>query len=409
MGHTLSWLSSSSASGTALNYNFLCSPIQEKTVGTSGSIAGSGDIYMDNSTTSYVNVSDPAKRRGLFFGDKKLFCFRKAGLSLNNQELTNMHLTKGFFISGIPRRTYHSRLLLGSCLMNSRIFSSLHGAAADVSFDISPVDEQLGDSEDSSEQSSIGKRAVKLISGSCYIPHPLKEETGGEDAHFICVDEQVIGIADGVGGWADVGVDAGEYARELMSNSVAAILEEPKGSVDPARVLEKAHSVTQVSGSSTACIIALTNQQGIHAINIGDSGFVIIRDGSTVFRSPVQQYGFNFPYQLENGTRGDLPSAGQVFRFHAAPGDVIVAGTDGLFDNLYNNEISSIIVNGVRTHMEPEVLARKIAALARERAQDRARQTPFATAAQHAGFRYHGGKLDDITVVVSYVSAASNQ
>lgn len=70
----------------------------------------------------------------------------------------------------------------------------------------------------------------------------------------------MIGIADGVGGWADVGVNAGLYARELMSNSVSAILDEPKGCIDPARVLEKAHSITKAKGSSTACIIALTDQ-----------------------------------------------------------------------------------------------------------------------------------------------------
>ena len=101
---------------------------------------------------------------------------------------------------------------------------------------------------------------MKLLSGSCYLPHPDKEETGGEDAHFICVDEQAIGVADGVGGWAALGVDAGQYARELMSHSVTAIQEEPKGSIDPARVLEKAYTSTKAKGSSTACIIALTKQ-----------------------------------------------------------------------------------------------------------------------------------------------------
>lgn len=67
-------------------------------------------------------------------------------------------------------------------------------------------------------------------------------------------------MADGVGGWASLGVDSGLYSRELMSNSVAAIHEEPDGSIDPARVLEKAHSSTKAKGSSTACIIALTEQ-----------------------------------------------------------------------------------------------------------------------------------------------------
>lgn len=52
--------------------------------------------------------------------------------------------------------------------------------------------------------------------------------------------------------------------------------------------------------------------QGLNAINLGDSGFIVIRDGCTVFRSPVQQHDFNFTYQLESGNSGDLPSSGQV-------------------------------------------------------------------------------------------------
>lgn len=53
--------------------------------------------------------------------------------------------------------------------------------------------------------------------------------------------------------------------------------------------------------------------QGLNAINLGDSGFMVVRDGCTVFRSPVQQHDFNFTYQLECGSNGDLPSSGQVF------------------------------------------------------------------------------------------------
>ncbi|KAK8970162.1 putative protein phosphatase 2C 55 [Platanthera guangdongensis] len=108
---------------------------------------------------------------------------------------------------------------------------------------------------------SPGDRSLKMLSGSCCLPHPDKEETGGEDAHFICDDEKVIGVADGVGGWADLGVDAGQYAKELMSNSVSALLNEPEVMINPLRVLEKAYYSTKAKGSSTACIIALTNQR----------------------------------------------------------------------------------------------------------------------------------------------------
>ncbi|XP_068651076.1 probable protein phosphatase 2C 55 isoform X3 [Aristolochia californica] len=279
-------------------------------------------------------------------------------------------------------------------------------AASDVSFDGTAREEQLANATASPDQKVPGDRALKLLSGSCYLPHPDKEETGGEDAHFICVDEQAIGVADGVGGWADLGIDAGQYARELMSHSVCAIQEEPKGSIDPARVLEKAYTITKAKGSSTACIIALTDQlQGLHAINLGDSGFLVVREGCTIFRSPVQQHDFNFTYQLASGNNSDPPSSGQVFTIPVVPGDVIIAGTDGLFDNLYNNEVTAVVVHAVRAGLGPQVTAQKIAALARQRAQDKNRQTPFSTAAQDAGYRYYGGKLDDITVVVSYITS----
>ncbi|KAL0369065.1 UNVERIFIED_CONTAM: putative protein phosphatase 2C 55 [Sesamum calycinum] len=260
---------------------------------------------------------------------------RKATMSLQNKEQPNNFLLYGYFIYNVAKRKGNSNPFLGFGFEGFHISSPAYsstGTAPDVSFDNSMKEEQHSSPADSSELNVPIDRTLKLNSGSCYLPHPDKEETGGEDAHFICTDEQAIGVADGVGGWADLGVDAGQYARELMSNSVNAIQEEPRGSVDPARVLEKAYTSTKAKGSSTACIIALTDQ-GLHAINLGDSGFMVVRDGCTVFRSPVQQHDFNFTYQLESGNAGDLPSSGQVFTVPVAPGDVVIAGTDGLFDN----------------------------------------------------------------------------
>jgi hypothetical protein len=47
-------------------------------------------------------------------------------------------------------------------------------------------------------------------------------------------------------------------------------------------------------------------------VNLGDSGFVVVRDGRTVLRSPSQQHDFNFTYQLESGGGSDLPSSAQA-------------------------------------------------------------------------------------------------
>ncbi|XP_047329364.1 protein phosphatase PTC7 homolog fig-like [Impatiens glandulifera] len=251
--------------------------------------------------------------------------------------------------------------------------------------------------------SSSPPMKLKIVSGSCYLPNPNKEETGGDDAHFICPDENAIGVADGVEEWDKFGVDSGEFAREVMFRSVAAIREEPRGSIDTFRVLKKAHALLQAEGSSTVCIIALT-ERGLHAVNLGDSGFMVIRDECTVFKSPPQQHAFNRTYHLAAiGNGADLPSSAQVFSVPVIPGDVIIAGSDGLFDNLYSNEIISVAVNAIRAGLDPEATAQKIAASARQSGDDKMRSTPFSTAAQNAGFRYSGGKLDDITVLVSFV------
>ncbi|XP_043713344.1 probable protein phosphatase 2C 55 [Telopea speciosissima] len=385
----------------------LSSPVRRTLMAAYGSGSLLGQHFLDNITSRNDHLSNSIKGAGVSYCNKSLDCCRKATMSLRNREPSNNNMIYGYFIFDVARSCCSNPLMSPG---TEKFYSSSSacystGAASEVSFDGSAREEQLPSSVVSPDQKNLGDRTLKLLSGSCYLPHPDKEETGGEDAHFICVDEQAIGVADGVGGWADLGVDAGQYARELMFNSVNAIQEEPKGSIDSARVLEKAHLSTKAKGSSTACIIALTDQ-GLHAINLGDSGFIVVRDGCTVFRSPVQQHGFNFTYQLESGNGGDLPSSGQIFTIPVAPGDVVIAGTDGLFDNLYNNEVTAVVVHAMRAGLEPHATAQKIAALARQRAQDRDRQTPFSTAAQDAGFRYYGGKLDDITVVVSYITSS---
>ncbi|KAL2456429.1 putative protein phosphatase 2C 55 [Forsythia ovata] len=369
------------------------------------------DCSISNLTSRPVQPGVAAYRSFTSYSRRSFDNCRKASMSLKNKEQPNNFLLYGYFIYNVAKRNGNSKSYPGFGFEGFNISSpscSSTGTASDVSFDSSMQEELHSSSAGSSDLKIPTDRILKLNSASCYLPHPDKEETGGEDAHFICSDEQAIGVADGVGGWADLGIDSGQYARELMSNSVDAIQEEPRGLIDPVRVLEKAHTSTKAKGSSTACIIALTDQ-GLHAINLGDSGFMVIRDGCTVFRSPVQQHDFNFTYQLESGNAGDLPSSGEVFTIPVAPGDVIVAGTDGLFDNLYNNDITAVVVHAVRAGLAPQVTAQKIAALARQRAQDKSRQTPFSTAAQEAGFRYYGGKLDDITVVVSYIASEHNE
>lgn len=53
--------------------------------------------------------------------------------------------------------------------------------------------------------------------------------------------------------------------------------------------------------------------QTLRVANVGDSGFVVVRDSTVVARSEPMIRGFNFPYQI--GTDGDDPEMAEVRTF----------------------------------------------------------------------------------------------
>lgn len=53
------------------------------------------------------------------------------------------------------------------------------------------------------------------------------------------------------------------------------------------------------TGSSTACVVVLNRtDQMLYTANIGDSGFLVMRNGQVVHRSEEQTHYFNTPFQL---------------------------------------------------------------------------------------------------------------
>lgn len=80
--------------------------------------------------------------------------------------------------------------------------------------------------------------------------------------------------------------------------------------------------------------------------NLGDCGVSIIRRNEFIFRTEEQQHSFNYPYQLGTGST-DSPTDAQVFTVKVESGDIIVMGTDGIFDNLFDEDILEEVVRCV--------------------------------------------------------------
>ena len=153
---------------------------------------------------------------------------------------------------------------------------------------------------------NLFNKTLKLISSCKMIPHPAKSSFGGEDSYFISKNHSVIGVADGVGGWANVpGSNAAKYSRDLMKYA-----NENSHLPTSLEILNSAYSKIDKNliGSTTALIIKL-GSDNLDILNVGDSACSLFRNGTSIFQTKDTLDGFNFPYQLGTGSK-TLPKDG---------------------------------------------------------------------------------------------------
>jgi protein phosphatase PTC7 len=270
---------------------------------------------------------------------------------------------------------------------------------------------------------------LRFVTGTASIPLATKTNHG-EDAYFVSSCGRGIGIADGVGGWSSIGVDAGKYSRKLMSNCLSIIRslssnnnnKTTTNDLNPLQILRNAYNgMGTTIGTTTACVITLNETNHfIKALNLGDSGFVLFRWSEIengwipIIHSKEQQHYFNCPRQMGTKT-DDIPEHGDEYRISVHLGDVLVLGTDGVFDNIFDTEIGELLGKRLNPSVINEetcmgkmnelltTIADDIASLAVSSSHDVIRQTPFSVGANRHGYNHHGGKQDDVTVLVSAI------
>jgi protein phosphatase PTC7 len=167
----------------------------------------------------------------------------------------------------------------------------------------------------------------------------------------------VMGIADGVGGWREMGVDPSKFSSNLMTQCKR-IVEQDKNILSDAKNLNEKTPIQILSdgynslleskdsnliGSSTACLIVFNREnRKFYSANLGDSGFAVVRNNKIIHRSQEQCHYFNAPFQLsilpqqasEDTLITDKPENALSSSFELVEGDFIVLATDGLWDNL---------------------------------------------------------------------------
>lgn len=250
--------------------------------------------------------------------------------------------------------------------------------------------------------------------GGANRPHPRKITTG-EDSHFYTQDTvpgtATLGVADGVGGAAD----SAWYSANLMSHAEEL---SRAGWLEPHKILEQAWALSrtqhELDGRSTACVVMLDDRGDapvLHAANLGDSGFCVLRpraDGrmGIAQKLRMQQHSYNCPFQLGwlHGVEINTPADADVSAVALQQGDVVVAATDGLWDAMHVLEIIETVVGALQRGGSASAVASALVDTADELSRDPMRLSPAveAMARQDLVARPREAQ-DDVTVVVAKV------
>ena len=139
----------------------------------------------------------------------------------------------------------------------------------------------------------------------------------------------------------------------------------------------------------------------LSSANLGDSGYLVVRDGRVAYRTAQQEHIFGCPYQLSSAKDGDSPADAIVHRMAVRSGDIVVAATDGLFDNLDDEDVAARATALFAAGKSSTEVAQALADAAHEVSLDKQADTPYSRSAREEfGMVYSGGKMDDCTVVV---------
>ncbi|KAJ9538309.1 hypothetical protein OSB04_031042, partial [Centaurea solstitialis] len=236
-----------------------------------------------------------------------------------------------------------------------------------------------------------------LSSGAALLEHPSKALTGGDDAYFVA-GSKWLGMANGVGRWSFEGTDPGVYAQELMRTCEEIILDTSRAPIsNPVELLCRGVKETNTLGSSSV-LIANFEDQALHVANIGDTGFLIIRHGAIFMKSSPLLHEFHFSLQVDSFE--DPLQLVEEHTIELDEGDIIVSATDGLFDNIYEREIATIVSKSLQAGMKPQEIANVLATRALEVGRSTFIRSPYSDAAQAAGYTgFAGGKPDNVAVI----------
>lgn len=256
----------------------------------------------------------------------------------------------------------------------------------------------------------------------------IKGVTNGDDA-IIVNGQNFLGVNDGVGAWAAKERGHAALWSRLIAHFWAveaekAMLDAGSGAeaLRPVDYLQSAFEQTkivttkpnEICGTTTACSALLhyrsEDKPIIYATNLGDCAVLVIRPKAQeiIYKTKEQWHWFDCPRQLGTNSPDTPKDNAVVDTVDIQEGDVVLAVSDGVSDNLWENEVCENVCDSVRKWKEGAngsedgmvFVARELMHAARVIAQDPFAESPFMERAVEEGLPMEGGKMDDISVVM---------
>ncbi|PBK62681.1 protein serine/threonine phosphatase 2C [Armillaria solidipes] len=177
-----------------------------------------------------------------------------------------------------------------------------------------------------------------------------------------------------------------------------------------------------LAGSSTALLAVLDHVNNGEAVvkiaHVGDCMGMLVRGTECVWRSDEMWWSFNTPVQLGPTTPAQPSTTAHVFALPVQEDDILILATDGLSDNLWDEDILDEVARFQSDHSSEEggrdmlaagMLSEALCSRAKRVAKDGEGDTPFGRRATEEGRKWKGGKNDDISVVVAVISRAGER
>jgi serine/threonine protein phosphatase PrpC len=149
----------------------------------------------------------------------------------------------------------------------------------------------------------------------------------------------------------------------------------------------------KLPGSATLSIV-VRNGNELYIATLGDSEVKVLRGSSVIYRSPMQRSG-STPGQLNARRPGGVEEM-HIERIRIQPGDTTIAATDGLWDNLLEKEVVTLVKHS--RHSDAVSLAGTLMRQAQVMKEGNRKHC-----SDGGNRRCVGARRDDITIIVAKV------